>query len=326
MGATMGTRFGSGKFGLGTGAKNEFHKNGMLFLMILPGVLVLTLNNYLPMFGVVIAFKNFKFFSANFVASLLKSSWVGLRNFEFLFKTSDAWVISRNTLLYNAAFILAGLVISVATAIILNEIRGRKLVKIYQTALFMPYFLSWVVVSYIAFAFLSMDNGFVNRVILPAIGLDPIPWYQEPGYWPAILIFLNAWKWSGYNCIIYLASIIGIDQEYYEAAMIDGANRWQRIIRITLPLIRPVIMMMTLLNIGRIFNADFGLFFQVPRNTGLLYPTTNVIDTYVYNSLMSLGNIGMSSAAALYQSVVGFLLVMVTNRMVKRMNPDYALF
>lgn len=304
----------------------EIRKNGVLFLMLLPGVLVLLLNNYLPMFGVMIAFKNFKFYGSSFFSSLLQSEWVGFNNFAFLFKSSDALVITRNTLLYNAVFILVGLVVAVAVAVILNEIRSRGLSKFYQTALFMPYFLSWVVVSYIAFAFLSMDNGFFNRVVLPAIGLDPIPWYQAPQYWPYILIFLNAWKWTGYNCIIYLASIIGIEQEYFEAAMIDGANRWQRIIRITIPLIRPVIIMMTLLNIGRIFNADFGLFFQVPRNTGTLYPVTNVIDTYVYNALMVTGDIGMSSAAALFQSAVGFILVLATNRMVKKVNPDYALF
>jgi putative aldouronate transport system permease protein len=278
------------------------------------------------MFGVIIAFKNFKFHGSNFFSSLFQSEWVGFKNFEFLFKTADAFVITRNTLLYNAAFIIIGLVISVGVAVMLSEVRSKKLAKFYQSSFFMPYFLSWVVVSYIAFAFLSMENGFINRTVLPALGMDPIPWYSEPKYWPFILIILNAWKWCGYNCLIYLASIIGIDREYYEAAMIDGASKWQQITKITIPLLMPVIVMMTLLNIGRIFNADFGLFFQVPRNTGTLFPATNVVDTYVYNSLMYMGDIGMSSAAALYQSVVGFILVLITNRMVKRINKDYALF
>lgn len=309
-----------------SGFLQELIKNKSLFLMLLPGVIILLLNNYLPMFGVLIAFKNFKFHGSSFISSLLQSEWVGFKNFEYLFKTTDAFIITRNTLLYNIVFILIGLVVSVTTAVMLNEIRNAKLAKVYQSAFFMPYFLSWVVVSYITFAFLSMDNGFVNRVVLPAMGLDPIPWYSEPKYWPFILVFLNAWKWCGYNCLIYLATIIGIDREYYEAAMLDGANKWHQVTKITVPLLMPVIVMMTLMNIGRIFNADFGLFFQVPRNTGSLFPATNVVDTYVYNSLMTMGDIGMSSAAALYQSVVGFILVLFTNRMVKKINKDYALF
>lgn len=308
------------------GLIKEITKNKVLFLMLLPGALVLILNNYLPMFGVIIAFKNFKFYSSNFFESLLKSEWVGLKNFEFLFRTTDAYIITRNTLLYNAVFILIGLAVSVSLAIMLNEIGHRKLAKFYQSAMFLPYFLSWVVASYLVFGFLSMDKGFFNRTLFQALNLTPISWYSETKYWPYILTFMNMWKWAGYNCIIYLAAIIGIDSQYYEAARIDGAGRWQQITKITLPSIAPLMIMMTLLNIGRILNADFGLFFQVPRNTGMLYPTTNVIDTYVYNSLINMGDIGMCSAAAFYQSIVGFLTVITSNYLVRRMSRENALF
>lgn len=304
----------------------EVKKNKELLLMLLPGIALLFLFNYLPMFGVIIAFKNFKYYSNNFFVNLFQSKWIGFKNFEYLFGTRDAWLITRNTLLYNTAFILIGLIVSVAIALMLNEIFSPKLVRLYQSAMFLPYFLSWVVVSYLVLAFLSTEHGFINRVVLNSLRLEPFPWYSNTKPWPFILIFINAWKWCGYNSIIYLSAMISIDPEYYESAMIDGASKWRQITNITLPHIMPVIVMMTLLNIGRIFYADFGLFFHVPRNMGILYPVTNVIDTYVYNSLINMGDIGMSSAAALYQSIVGFILVYLVNRFVKRMNKDYALF
>lgn len=301
-------------------------KNKIMLLMLVPGLLVLFFNNYLPMFGVIIAFKNFKFLGNDFFSSLYLSEWTGFKNFEYLFATTDAFIITRNTILYNLVFILIGLVFSVGIAIMLNEITTRRLAKFYQNAMFLPYFLSWVVASYLVFGFLSVNNGFINRSLLPFLGMKPIHWYSERQYWPFILVALNIWKWAGYNSIIYLASIIGFDQEYYEAATIDGASKWQQITHITLPLLNPLIVMMTLLNIGRVFYADFGLFFHIPKNTGILYPVTNVIDTYVYNSLLSMGDLGMSSAGALYQSVVGFLLVFTTNWIVRKLNKDYALF
>ena len=308
------------------GLGRELRRNAPLFLMLLPGVLFLLVNNYLPMFGVIIAFKNFKFYGGGFISSLLQSKWVGFSNFNFLFGTQDAFIITRNTLLYNAAFIVVGLVVSVVIAICLNELRSRGLAKLYQSVMFLPYFLSWVVVSYIVFGFLSVDLGLVNRVITRVFGGTPVSWYSDVRSWPFIIVAVNTWKWAGYNSIIYLATIITFSSEYYDAACIDGAGKWQQVRRITIPLLSPLIILMTLLQIGRIFNADFGLFFHVPRNTGMLFPVTNVIDTYVYRGLMTMGDIGMSSAAALYQSVVGFILILAANLVVRKVSPENALF
>lgn len=304
----------------------EIKKNKVLFLMLLPGMIVLILNNYLPMFGVVIAFKNFKFVGSNFFDSLFKSEWVGFNNFKFLFGTTDAFVITRNTLLYNVAFISLGLVIAVTLAVALSELRFRRLARFYQGAMFLPYFLSWVVASYLVYAFLSFDTGFINKSVLAPLGIQPVTWYTNTKPWPFILIFMHFWKWAGYNCVVYLAAILALDPEHFEAATIDGASKWQQIIRITIPQLVPLMIILTLLNMGRIFYADFGLFFHIPRNTGMLYPATNVIDTYVYNTLLYMGDIGMSSAASLYQAVLGFILVIVTNHLIRRRNKDYALF
>ncbi|NLG84582.1 MAG: sugar ABC transporter permease [Firmicutes bacterium] len=305
---------------------HEFKKNKALFLMLLPGFIVLLLNNYLPMFGVIIAFKNFKFVGDTFIESLLKSEWVGFKNFKFLFNTADAYAITRNTLLYNLAFIVIGLVVAVGLAVALSEMRFPRLARIYQGAMFLPYFLSWVVASYLVYAFLGFDTGFINKTILARLGLPPVSWYNDPRPWPFILVFMHLWKWAGYNCVVYLAAILSIDPEYYEAAIIDGASKWQQITNITIPQLVPLMTVLTLLNIGRIFYADFGLFFHIPRNTGILYPVTNVIDTYVYNTLLYMGDIGMSSAAGLYQAVVGFTLVIITNTVIRKTNRDYALF
>ncbi|MFD1957303.1 ABC transporter permease [Paenibacillus thailandensis] len=292
-----------------------------LFIMVLPGVVYLFINNYLPMFGLVIAFKDI-----NFAKGIFASDWIGLKNFEYLFKTSDAWLITRNTILYNAAFIVINLFIAVGIAILLNEIRKKWLARFYQSVILIPYLISMVIVGYLVLALLSGENGFVNKQVLPAFGAEPVSWYSEPKYWPYILTIVNIWKNAGYLCVIYLAAIIGIDPEYYEAATIDGASKWQQIKSITVPLIAPVITIMTLLQIGRIFYSDFGLFYQVPLDTGELHSVTNVIDTYVYRALLNLGDIGMSSAAGLYQSVVGFVLVLISNYIVSRRNRDHALF
>ncbi|WP_248931107.1 ABC transporter permease [Paenibacillus hamazuiensis] len=289
--------------------------------MVIPGLLYLAINNYMPMFGVIIAFKNI-----NYRKGILGSDWVGLKNFEYLFKTSDAWIITRNTILYNGFFIILNLALAVAVAILLNEVRHRFMSRFYQTVVLLPHLISMVIVGYLVLAFLNAENGFVNHHILPLLGLEPISWYSDPKYWPYILTIVNVWKHVGYLCIIFLASIVGIDQEYYEAATIDGASKWQQIRAITLPLLTPTITIMALLAIGRIFYSDFGLFYQVPLNSGPLQPTTDVIDTYVYRGLMTLGDIGMSSAAGLYQSLVGFILVLISNYAVSRKNRDQALF
>ncbi|WP_082789994.1 ABC transporter permease subunit [Paenibacillus sp. GM2] len=292
-----------------------------LYIMMLPGLVYLIINNYLPLFGLSIAFKD-----VDYRKGIWNSDWIGFRNFEYLFKTSDAWMITRNTLLYNTVFIILGLIVSIGIAILLNEIRNKFFARFYQSVIILPYLISIIIVSYLVYAMFSVNTGMVNNTILPALGLDPISWYSEPKYWPFILTFVHVWKGAGYSCIVYLAAIIGIDPEYYEAAKLDGASKWVQIRKITLPMIMPVIMILTLLGIGRIFYSDFGLFYQVPMNSGALYSTTNVIDTYVFRGLMQLGDIGMSSAAGFYQSLVGFVLVLGSNYIVRKIDKDNALF
>lgn len=292
-----------------------------LFLMLLPGLLYLLINNYIPMAGMVIAFKKI-----NFAKGIFASPWAGLENFKFLFSSNDAWIITRNTLLYNVAFIFVNMVVGIAIAILICEVRNKKLKKLYQSAILLPFLMSMVILSYIVYALLSSENGLVNNTILEALHIDPIQWYQEPKYWPVILIVANCWKGVGYGCLIYIASLIGIDPAYYEAARLDGASKWQEITKITLPCLVPTIITLLLLSIGRIFYSDFGLFYQVPMNSGVLFPTTNVIDTYVYRALIEQGNISMSSAAGVYQSLVGFVVVMISNWIVRRVDKDQALF
>lgn len=292
-----------------------------LYIMMLPGLIYLIINNYLPLFGLSIAFKD-----VNYQKGIWNSDWIGFRNFEYLFKTSDAWLITRNTLLYNAVFIILGLIVSIGIAILLNEIRNKFMARFYQSVIILPFLISIIIVSYLVYAMFSVNTGMVNNTILPALGLDPVSWYSEPKYWPYILTFVHVWKGAGYSCIVYLAAIIGIDPEYYEAAKLDGASKWMQIRKITLPMIMPVIVILTLLAIGRIFYSDFGLFYQVPMNSGALYSTTNVIDTYVFRGLMQLGDIGMSSAAGFYQSLVGFVLVLGSNYIVRKIDKDNALF
>ncbi|CAH1200566.1 putative multiple-sugar transport system permease YteP [Paenibacillus plantiphilus] len=300
-------------------------KNKAMLLMVLPGTIWFFFFSYLPMAGTIISFKEYRYSRDGFLASILESKWVGLDNFKFLFSTNDAYIITRNTVLYNGAFIILGLIFSVGLAIILSEIINKRLSKSYQTAIFMPYFLSWVIVGYFVFSFLSLDKGLLNQ-ILSYVGIDPINWYSESKYWPYILVMINMWKLIGYNSVIYLAAVIGIDKSLYEAAMIDGANKWRQIRHITIPMLIPLMTILTLLAVGRIFYADFGLFYQVPRDSGMLYSVTNVIDTYVYRGLKTSGEIGMSTAAGLYQSVVGFTLVILSNYIVRKFNKDNALF
>jgi putative aldouronate transport system permease protein len=302
----------------------KFNENKELLALTLPGTIWFLIFSYLPMLGVVIAFKDWKIYGG-FVESLIKSKWIGLDNFKFLFQSSDAWLITKNTILYNLVFIVLGIVIPVALAILLKELLNKRLSKLYQTAMFLPYFLSWVVVSYCLYAFLSPTQGYVNN-ILKSIGMDQVSWYTESKYWPFIIIFMSQWKGIGYGTVVYLASICGIDKTYYEAAVIDGASKWQQIKNITIPLLKPVLIIMFITSIGGMFKSDFGLFYQLPKNSGALYPVTNVIDTYVYRGLMNLGNIGMSSAAGLYQSFVGLILILITNGIVKKVDSDNAFF
>ena len=259
--------------------KNALKEYWPLYLMMLPALLYLLINNYIPMAGMVIAFKKL-----NFAKGIWASPWAGLKNFKFLFASKDAWIITRNTLLYNVAFILVNMVVGIAIAILITEVRNTKLKKVYQSAILLPFLMSMVILSYIVYALLSAENGLVNNSILPLFHIDSIQWYQEPKYWPVILIIANCWKGVGYGCLIYIASLIGIDPSFYEAARLDGASKWQEITKITLPSLVPTIITLLLLSIGRIFYSDFGLFYQVPMNSGVLFPTTNVIDTYVYRA------------------------------------------
>lgn len=292
-----------------------------IYGLALPGLIYLFCNNYLPMFGIVIAFKKL-----NFSKGIWASDWCGFDNFKFLFQSSTAWTIIRNTILYNVGFIILGTISSVLFAIFLNEIRKKFASKTYQTLILLPYLISWVIVSYLVFAFLGADTGLVNNSILKPLGLSAINWYNETKYWPVIILFVYIWKSAGYSMIIYYSSIVGISQDYFEAARIDGATKWQQIKSITLPLLKPTVITMFILSVGRIFNSDFGLFYQVPKNSGVLYPVTQTIDVYVYNALMKNSDYGMSSAASVFQSVVGFALVLAANYIIRKSNKESALF
>lgn len=298
----------------------------LLCSMAAPGALWLLLLRYLPMFGIVLAFKDYRAYKPNtFWNNIFKSEWVGLENFRFLFQSPDTGVMIRNTLLYNLTFILMGLVVAVAFAVMLSELSRRFAAKVYQTTMFFPYFLSWVVASYFVLAFLDGTSGMVPNLQKLA-GQPVINWYHEPGYWPAILIIANLWKSIGYSTVLYLAAITGIDRTQYEAAAVDGATKWQQIRHVTLPNLRTMIIILFILNIGKIFNADFGLFYNVPMNSGSLYPTTQVIDTYVYRAYMNTGSVGMSSAAGLLQNAVGFVCIVAANAIVRKVEPDSSLF
>lgn len=302
-------------------ARKTLKKFLPIYIMALPGLAYLIINNYIPMAGLVVAFKSF---SAK--KGIWGSSWAGFKNFKYLFGTEDAWTITRNTLGYNIMFIVVGTIMSVTIAILLSEIRGRRKSKLYQSIILLPYLVSWVIISYLVFGFLSAENGFINNTILGNLGMDPISWYNEAKYWPVIILLAYLWQGMGYHSIVYFASVVGIDRGYYEAAEIEGATHWQKIRHITLPLIRPTIITMVLLSVGKIFYSDFGLFYQVPMHSGAIYSTTSVIDIYVYNGLLEQGNIGMSAAAGLYQSLVGFVVVILANLAVRKIDKDSAFF
>ncbi len=301
--------------------KKKISVNWALYLMLVPGFLYMLFNNYIPMTFTVIAFKKF-----NFQKGIWGSEFNGLENFKSLFSTRDSWIILRNTIGYNLVFIVVSLLIGLTLAILLDELASRRGKRLYQMSYLTPYMISITVVSYIVYAFLSTETGFINNGILKILGKDKISWYSQPKYWPFILVAVNQWKWLGYNTIIYYSSVISIDSGYYEAATIDGAARFQRIWYITIPLIRSTIITMTLLQLGSIFRTDFGLFYQVPMDSSALMNVTNTIDTYVYRGIKSVGTLGMSSAAGLYQSVVGFVLILVMNGIVRRIDKESAIF
>ncbi|MFD2611269.1 ABC transporter permease [Paenibacillus gansuensis] len=291
-----------------------------LLVMTLPGILFVFLFSYVPMFGIIIAFKDYKFQDG-----ILGSKWVGWKNFEFLFTSEHAWRITYNTIYLNFLFIATGLIAAVSLAIMMNEVKSRWANRYLQSSFFLPNILSWVVVAAFVVPFMAQQTGLINQLIT-ALGFEQVDFYSRPELWPLILVLISIWKGAGYNSLIYLAAIMGISHEYYESARMDGATKRQQIIYITLPLLKPLMIILTILAIGKIFYADFGMFFNLIGNSGQLFPTTDVIDTYVFRALRSTGDVGMASAAGLYQSVVGFILVLTTNFIVRKLDRDSSLF
>lgn len=302
--------------------KRRFLRFLPLYIMLLPGAAYLIINNYLPMAGLLIAFKKI-----NYSLGIFKSPWVGLSNFKYLFSNNDALIALRNTIFYNLGFILLGNLLAIIVAIALDSAKNRYFKQVSQIVYLIPFLLSTVIVSYIAFAFLSPSNGFMNNSILPLFGVkDPIKWYNEAKYWPVILNIVYLWMSFGYSSILYYSAVISIDKTYYEAAVVDGASTWKQIVHITLPGIKPTIITLMLLAIGRICYSDFGLFYLIPQHSGLLYSTTQTIDTFVYRALLELNDVGRSSAAGFLQSIFGFVLVFGANLLVNKLDKESALF
>ena len=290
------------------------------YLMGVPGFIYLLINNYMPLAGLQIAFKQF-----NYRDGMWGSKWNDFENFTYLLGSNDIKIILRNTILYNLIFIVVGMILGVAVAILLNEVRNKIAKQFYQTVILLPYLMSMVIVAYLAYAYLAPESGMING-ILSALGMDKIDFYREAKFWPFILLFINQWKTIGFGMILYYSSLVGISKDYYEAAMLDGASKWQQIRHITLPLLKPTIITLLILNCGNIMRSDFGLFYQVPQNSGMLYSVTDTIDTYVYRMLMINNDIGVSSAAGFIQSIVGFVLVLTVNAIIRKLDKDNALF
>ncbi len=310
-----------------SGRLSKYKKTLALLTMVAPGAIWLLLLRYLPMGGIVLAFKDYKINPRNpsFISNLINSKWVGFKNFEYLFKTDATWIMFRNTLAYNVVFIILGVIIPVAFAIMMNEFTKKHVKKAYQTMMFFPYFLSWVVVSYFLNAFLDAQYGMIPAM-QEAAGKEVTSWYTTPGPWPYLLVFANLWKNVGYSTVLYLAAITGIDANQYEAAAIDGASKWQQVLYVTLPHLRTMICILFIMNVGRIFASDFGLFYNVPMQNGALFSVTQTIDTYVYRAYIATGNPGQSSAAGLLQNVLGFVCILSANAIVKKIDPDSAMF
>jgi putative aldouronate transport system permease protein len=300
----------------------ELMKNKSLYSMTIPGIVIILLFNYFPMFGLLVAFKNF-----NFSDGILGSPWSDplFKNFEYLFISGSVIKVTLNTLFLNFLFIFFGIVFQVGLALIFNELAGKYFKKITQSMMFLPHFLSWIVVGVIAYNLFSFDTGAINS-LLSSIGLDRIDWYAESWMWPIIIVIFHIWKSTGYGMILYLASLAGIDPSYYEAAKIDGANKLQQIRYITIPFLMPTVIILFLLQLGKIMNADFGMFYALVGDNAALYSTVDVIDTFIFRSLRTNGDIGMASAAGFYQSVISFVVIITFNKLVKKYNSDSALF
>ncbi len=298
----------------------ELKKNRALFLMILPAVAIVLVFSYMPMSGLILAFKDYRF-----NLGVFGSEWNGFENFRFLFASGTGWLITKNTILYNLMNLITSQGLAILIAIFLSEMKLIPYKKTTQSVIFFPYFISWVIVGTFVYNIFNYETGLMNS-LLKALGSEPVNVYGMPWVWPIIICVFNAWKWSGYNSVVYIAAITGVDTECYEAAEIDGANIFQRIRHITLPAVKPTIITMLLLNVGRILRGDFEMFFQIVGNNGQLYNATDVIDTYVFRSLMTSGNMGMTAAATLYQSVLCFIIIVTVNAIVRKIDADNALF
>lgn len=299
---------------------SKVSKHKILLLMILPTLLYFLVFSYLPMFGVVLAFKKY-----DYALGILKSPFVGFENFKFFFKSGQALVVTRNTFLYNVAFIFLGNIMQLTVAIFLTEIGSKKIRKAAQTCIFFPYFISWVIVGAFIYNIFSYDYGILNNV-LKTLSLEPINIYSEAKYWPFIIVVLDIWKGLGYGSVVYMATITGIDTSIYEAAEIDGANIMQRIWYITVPTLRSTMVTLILLSLGRVFRGNMSMFYNLVGNNGLLYNYTDVIDTFTFRTLLFSNDIGMSSAVGFYQSVLCFVFIMIANTVVKKIDNDSALF
>ncbi len=298
----------------------KVYKYRAFLLMLLPAVIYTLIFAYYPMTGIVLAFKKY-----TYAGGIWGSDWNGLENFKFFFKSGQAGLVIRNTVLYNAAFIIVNTVMQIAVAILLTEIRNKRYRKVTQSVMFLPYFISWVVVGVMAFNIFSSDYGFINNIIT-ALGGEKFKFYTTPEVWPFILIFFNLWKGIGYGSVMYLAAIMGIDTSIYEAAAIDGANVFQRIFKVTIPMIMPTTVILFLLSVGGIFKGNFDMFYNLVGNNGLLYNYTDVIDTLTFRALVTQNNYGMSAAVGLFQSVLCFITVVLANKLVSRYDRDYSLF
>ena len=299
---------------------SNFKSNSQLLILALPGIIYLFIFAYLPLPGLVLAFKNFIYSDGIF-----RSPWVGLDNFRFLFITDAAFRITKNTVLMNIAFIITGHAFSITIALLIYELTSRSLIKIYQTIIILPNFLSWVIVSFMFYGIMNSQYGLLNN-IFNSFGLESIEWYSRPKLWPTILIITSLWKAGGMGSILYFATLMGINKEYYEAAVLDGATKLQMVRYISLPFLYPMIILLMIIGIGGMIRADFGMFYNLTRDVPMLYPTTDVIDTYVFRALRSTGDTGMAAAAGLYQSVVGFFLILITNYIIRKKSPENSLF
>lgn len=309
------------------GHKHRWTRDDLeLGLLGFPTFVWYALFSYLPMFGLMIAFKQYKIFpKQSFLSNLLQSPWVGFDNFKFFIDNNTFGMLLRNTILYNLVFIVLNIVIPVALAMMINELYSKRRSKVYQTMMFFPHFLSWVVVSYFVYAFLSPDKGLANKIVM-GLGGEKILWYSSPQYWPFILVFMNLWKGTGYNMVVYLASITGIDQSLYEAAMLDGASKWQQAKYITLPMMKTILVVLFIMNVGKIFYSDFGLFWQVTQGIpNSLHKVASTFDTFVYSALQGSTPIGRTAAASMFQSVCCCATILLANFIVSKVDPDSAI-